>query len=197
MRSRHGPPSFRSIYKTFGPTSPGELLPSSTASPAMYILSYPGIAFKFPVPSNIGVSPSDKDLLNLLHKTEPPCLTSSLVIYSGESWADFRSALNQVKARIDCKKKKKHENTAKDSDQVKFAEIFPNEKIQVAFESGKSVSLAYGTFTAQDAITLLGPPSELYTKSDTRLNIHNKNNTRHEIETGSLSQGNTLFRFKD
>jgi len=191
--SRHGPPSFRSVYKTFGPTSPGELVPASPSSPQMYILSYPGIAFKFPVPSNVSGSPSDRDLLNLLHKTDPACLASSLVIFPGGSWSEVRSTLNQPKSRVSQKRgsTNDHKSDSEDTDSIEFAEIIPNEKIELLFESGKAVSLSYGVFTAQDAITLLGPPSEVYTKSDTRLNIHNSHShSRHdEIDQGPLSEG--------
>ena len=186
--SRNTPPSFRSIYRIFGPTSPGELLPATSSSPYMYILSYPGIAFKFPVPSNAPTSPSDRDLLNLLHKTDPPCLATSLVIFSGGSWNEVRKTLNQSRPCIVKTRGKKLERGNDEDDHLGFAEIFPNDKIELHFESGSTVSLNYGTFTAQDAITLLGPPNEVYTKSDTRLNIHN-NRHHDDIDTGPLSEG--------
>lgn len=191
MGSRHGPPSFRSVYKTFGPTSPGELVSATTSSPQMYILSYPGIAFKFPVPSNVSGSPSDKELLNLLHKTDPACLASSLVIFPGGSWNEVRSTLNQPKSRVtkNGQKNNDHKVDTEEDDSIDFAEIIPNEKIELFFENGKIVSLSYGVFTAQDAITLLGPPSEVYTKSDTRLNIHNSHSRHDEIDQGPLSEG--------
>ena len=190
--SRHGPPSFRSIYKTFGPTSPGELLPATPTSQPTYILSYPGIAFKFPVPSDAPTFPSDKDLLNFLHKTDP-CLATSLVIFSAGSWVEARKALTQPKPCAATRKEKKRDATPDDSDEICFAEIFPNEQIDLVFERGKTIPLIYGSFTAQDAITLLGPPSEVHTKSDTRLNIHNNNHNNHgrheEINSGPLSEG--------
>lgn len=200
--SRNSPPSFRSVYRTFGPTSPGELLPATTNSPYMYILSYPGIAFKFPVPSNTPPSPSDKDLLNLLHKTDPPCLASSLVIFSGSSWTDIRKALNESKPHIFNIPKKRRKSQAnvslEESDQqIDFAEIFPNDKIELYFKNGNTVSLIYETFAAQDAITLLGSPNEIYTKSDKRLNIHNQNSHSRndtEIDTGPLSEGLSSYR---
>lgn len=161
----------------------------------MYILSYPGIAWKFPVPSDVQASTSNKELLNLLHKAEPPCLAMSLVIFSGESWSQFRSTLSEVRLPAGVKKRKRYDTKEDDSDQVEFAEIIPSEKIEVTFESGKTVSLTYGTFSVQDAITLLGPPSEVYTKSDTRLNIHNGTSSRHNgIEPGPLSAGTPLLR---
>lgn len=159
----------------------------------MYILSYPGIAFKFPVPSNVPSSPSDRDLLNLLYKTDPQCLATSLVIFTGGLWNDV--TLNQHRPCIAKKRtRKRKDSLSEEIDQVDFAEIFPNDKIDFHFQSGNIVSLSYGTFTAQDAITLLGPPNEIYTKSDKRLNIHNSHPRHNEIDTGPLSEGNlSLF----
>jgi len=192
--SRNTPPSFRSVYRTFGPTSPGELLPASPSSPCIYILSYPGIAFKFPVPSNTPPSSSDRDLLNLLHKTDPPCLATSLVIFIGGSWSDVRKTLNQPRPCIAKRRTKiKANSISEETDQTDFAEIFPNDKIKLYFQTGNTVSLSYGTFTAQDAITLLGPPNEVYTKSDKRLNIHNSHRHHDEIDTGPLSEGFQFF----
>jgi len=77
-----------------------------------------------------------------------------------------------------------------EDDILDFAEIFPNDKIVLTFQCGKIVSLGYAVFTAQDAVTLLGPPSEVYTKSDNRLSIHNGHTRHDEIdETGPLSEG--------
>ena len=189
--SRHGPPSFKSIYNTFGPTSLGELLPATTSSLQMtYILSYPGIAFKFPVPKNASKFPTDKALVKVLHKNEPPCLATSFVIFAGNSWSEARAALGQPKLRTKIKKSKKQEKLCpEDTDQLDFAEIIPNDRVLLTFQSGNTVALTYGTFTAQDAVTLLGPPSEVYTKSDTRLNIHNGHTRSDEIDSGSLSEG--------
>jgi hypothetical protein len=168
------------------------LLPGTVSTPQTYILSYPGIAFKFPVPNNAPLSPSDKTLLNILHKNEPPCLATSLVIFPGASWAAARTALGQYKPRVRSKKTKSQErkdSEEEDADALGFAEIFPNDKIVLTFQSGKAVALTYGTFTVQDAVTLLGPPSEVYTKSDTRLNIHNGHSRHDEIDSGPLSEG--------
>jgi len=192
--SRNGPPSYKSVYKTFGPTSPGELLPATASSPQTYILSYPGIAFKFPVPSNAPTSTTDKALLHALHKNEPPCPASSLVIFAGKSWAEARSAIGQLRPRTKARKGKKQEHLSpEDTDQLDFAEIVPNERVTLTFQSGITVALTYGTFCVQDAVTLLGPPSEVYTKSDTRLNIHNGHSRSDEIESGPLSEGTPIL----
>jgi Uncharacterised protein family (UPF0183) len=101
--------------------------------------------------------------------------------------------MNQPRPCITKTRGKKLERPNEEDDNLGFAEIFPNDKIELHFESGNTLSLTYGTFTAQDAITLLGPPSEVYTKSDTRLNIHN-NRHHDDIDTGPLSEGIYLIR---
>jgi isoleucyl-tRNA synthetase len=190
--SRHGPPTFRSVYKTFGPTSPGQLLPATSTSPATYILSYPGIAFKFPLPQDAPLQPSDKTLLNLLHKAEPPCSATSLVIFAGASWTEARAILGAARPCILAKRKNRESvnvSPPDEDDLLEFAEIVPAEKVLLHFKSGVIVDLTYGTFNAQDAITLLGPPSEIYTKSDNRLNIHNGHRHDEIDHTGPLSEG--------
>ena len=198
--SRHGPPTFRSIYKTFGPTSPGELQPATPTSPQMYILSYPGIAFKFPLPENTPIVASEKTLLNLLHKSDPPSPTTSLVIYAGSSWGEACTLLTLPRVLTTPIKNGKIRNgndspSPLEGDEIlDFAEIFANDKVVLTFQSGMTVSLGYGVFTAQDAVTLLGPPSEVYAKSDNRLSIHNGNTRHDEIEnTGPLSEGTLPF----
>jgi hypothetical protein len=179
--SRASPPSFRSVSRIFGPTSAGELIPATPTLAACYILSWPGIAFKFPVPANTPSTASDKDLLNLFHKSDPPCLATSLVIFDAGSWTEMRR-------RLSSKKRAKRKGPGGDDERVFVAEIIANERISLVFEGGRSVALVYGVFTAQDAITLIGPPDDLFTKSDTRLNIHTSSR-RDEIETGPLSEG--------
>ena len=155
----------------------------------MYVLSYPGIAFKFPIPSKKLPSASEKELLNLLHKTEPPCLATSLVIFAGQSWNEFRNVLGKPNLLPPKKPKKKRKMGPTDDENiVEYAEIYPNEKIDLKFQSGLDISLTYGSFTVQSAITLLGPPNEVYTKSDNRLNIHSRHSHTDEIETGPLSE---------
>jgi hypothetical protein len=133
-------------------------------------------------------------MLNILAQSDPPCPATGFVVFAGASWAEFREA-QQSQARrkgvsngIKAKKAAQSDPSSEESDQIDYAEIFANEKIVLTFQSGNTVPLTYGTFTTQDAISLIGPPSEVYTKSDTRLNIHNGH--RHdEIETGPLSEG--------
>jgi hypothetical protein len=93
-----------------------------------------------------------------------------------------------MRRRLGSKKRAKRKGQGGDEERVMYAEIVPNERISVVFEGGRSVELVYGVFTAQDAITLIGPPDDLFTKSDTRLNIHAASR-RNEIETGPLSEG--------
>jgi Uncharacterised protein family (UPF0183) len=130
-------------------------------------------------------------MLNILHQSDPPCPATGFVIFAGASWAEFGEAQRsqtRSKGVSNGKQAAQGDPSSEEPDQIDYAEIFANDKIILTFQSGNTVPLTYGTLTAQDAISLLGPPSEVYTKSDTRLNIHNGH--RHdEIETGPLSEG--------
>jgi hypothetical protein len=191
MTSRNGPPTFRLVYKTMGPTSPGQLVPATSASTQMYLLSYPGIAFKFPVqdiPS--GSVPSEKTLLNVLHNAAPPCTASSMLIFAGTSWGEAEIALrHSPPLEIPVKGTKKTPSMDEDAgdEVVQFAQIFPNEKVVLHFVGTGKVELVYGIFGVQDAVAFLGPPDEIFNKSDHRLSIHNG---RHSQEDKSpLSEG--------
>lgn len=88
-------PAFKNIYhRLFGPTYAGEYIPPTDSghSNAMgtYILSYPGVAFSFPLPKS-AYSPN-KDVVSLL--SSPVSQTAiSVAIFSGKSWAHARETL--------------------------------------------------------------------------------------------------------
>ena len=189
--SRNGSPSYRSIYNIFGPTESGEVVPGRLNLPPTYVLSYPGIVFKFSLPdTSMGKPISNKDLRAYLHTSDSHVLAAHLAIYSGAKWNDFRRTLTEPRPRLGAKRNMKEKRALSQSllEQVEYVEIFPNEKVELKFFSGKTVVIAYNVFTAQDAISVLGPPGEVYTKSDNRLDIHNK--LRHDdTESGPLSDG--------
>jgi Uncharacterised protein family (UPF0183) len=190
--SRNGSPSYRSVYNKFGPTESGEVMPARLNSPPTYILSYPGIVFKFLLPAlTAGKTFSKKDLTAFLHTSDSQVPAAHLAIYPGSNWSDFQNSLTEPKVRLGTKKGKKEKRSlsALQLEQIEYAEIFPTEKVELKFQNGKRVSLPYDRFTPQDAISVLGPPSEVFTKSDNRLDIHNK--ARHDdmVESGPLSDG--------
>lgn len=91
-----GGPTFRHIYSRFlGPTYDGEFIPPTGDTPGTngagtYVLSYPGVAFTFPMAPS-AYSP-DKDVVSLL--SSPSNLSAiSMAVFSGDSWAQARDQL--------------------------------------------------------------------------------------------------------
>lgn len=87
-------PRFRHIYdKLLGPTYGGEYIPPTSDDPnakGTYNLSYPGIAFNFPV-QHSAYSPK-KDFISLLSSSATGPATS-MAVFSGESWQKARATL--------------------------------------------------------------------------------------------------------
>ncbi|KAI3406626.2 hypothetical protein KGF56_000472 [Candida oxycetoniae] len=146
-------PTFRSIYnKIFGPTYPGVL----NLHAKSYILSYPGIAFKFKILSQVLLQKLKgkaedvvvDELLNWEGLEDICC--SSIAIFRGQSWEAFRE-----KPHI--------EESCQVQVDIDHGKIVINEKDVI--EIGKS--------TQQDVVSMLGPPDESFNKSDLRLLIHN------------------------
>lgn len=87
-------PTFRHIYnRLLGPTFPGEYIQPEAGDETgmgVYVLSYPGIAFTFPLDSS-SWSPK-KDVVSLLSSsTSHPA--ASMAIFKGDSWPDARERL--------------------------------------------------------------------------------------------------------
>jgi hypothetical protein len=87
-------PTFRHVYnRLLGPTFPGEYNepePGDDTKMGLYVLSYPGIAFSFPL-QHSSWSPN-KDFVSLLSSsTSHPA--ASMAIFRGDSWPDAREGL--------------------------------------------------------------------------------------------------------
>ena len=209
-----GGPTFRHIYSRFlGPTYDGEFIPPTGDTPGTngagtYVLSYPGVAFTFPMAPS-AYSP-DKDVVSLL--STPNNLSAiSMAVFSGDSWAQARDQLwTEVLPAI-----KSFAPVAKGKDvspdEVSLIKIHGGGKLQLfrrwagtspttgatnsnsntngepssptggASLSSSSYWITLGETTPQDLVTELGPPDAIYRKSDQRMYIH-------KIRTASSSR---------
>lgn len=170
------PPTLKEIYnKIFGPTFPGELHLSSNS----YILSYPGIAFRFfihleELRTRISAL-TDKNLIlskltNWETATDIPCV--SVAIFEGEDYPSFIAKLQQ-----NCR------GLPQPADVVHTSDL-AIENIKVTLNTGKAEFLFHarnqkstavleiGKSTQQDVLRLLGPPDSYFNKFDSRLLIH-------------------------
>lgn len=82
-------PNFKRIYTIFGASYPGEYLPPKAGgrqSSGSYSLSWPGIAFNFPIAHS--AFSKDKDHVALLSMAAGPAL--SMAVFEGNSWPEAR-----------------------------------------------------------------------------------------------------------
>ncbi|GEQ68840.1 hypothetical protein JCM33374_g2509 [Metschnikowia sp. JCM 33374] len=170
------PPTLKEVYnKIFGPTFPGELHSASNS----YILSYPGIAFRFEIRSDdlrarVSALKDKNQILSRLTNWETaadiPCV--SLAIFEGEDYSSFIAKMQQ--------------NSRKPPQPADFSHSseLSIENINITLSTGTaqlsyvtkhqraSATLEIGKSTQQDVLRLLGPPDSYFNKFDSRLSIH-------------------------
>ncbi|KAM3466796.1 hypothetical protein MY5147_007637 [Beauveria neobassiana] len=166
-------PTFRHIYqRLLGPTYAGEFIPSSSSKQGMgiYVLSYPGVAFNFPMAAS-AYSP-DKDLVTLLSASSSQVATS-MAVFSGESWADARPTLwTEVLPSV---KSTTVFPRTKDvyPDEVSLVRIHGGGRLQMFRKwTNSGFCIQLGQTTPQDLVMELGPPNAIYRKNDEKMDVH-------------------------
>ncbi|ROW07710.1 hypothetical protein VMCG_03672 [Cytospora schulzeri] len=164
-------PTFKHIYQRFmGPTYDGEFIPGSDAQRmGIYVLSYPGVAFTFPLAES-AYSP-DKDVVTLLSSSTQAA--TSMAVFSGDSWAQARETLwtetlPSIKSFAPLAK-------GKDvcPDEISLVKIHGGGKLQLFKKwTNNSVWIFLGETTPQELVAELGPPDAIYRKNDQRMFIH-------------------------
>ncbi|KAK3329100.1 hypothetical protein B0H66DRAFT_13915 [Apodospora peruviana] len=187
-------PTFRHIYQRFlGPTYDGEYIPDEDGAnqeSGTYVLSYPGVAFIFPMKRS-DYSPA-KDVVSLLSSSAVP---TAMAVFSGDSWAQSREilwteVLPSVKAFTPLAK-------GKDicPDEVSLIKIYGGGKLQMFRKwTNSSFWVMLGDTTPQQLVAELGPPDAIYRKNDQRMYIHK---LRAASNTMARPNGNDLKRQDD
>ncbi|ETN38199.1 uncharacterized protein HMPREF1541_06230 [Cyphellophora europaea CBS 101466] len=164
-------PTFKHIYnRLFGPAYEGEYLPPDPGhSIGTYTLSYPGLAFTFPVQHK---SWSDKaDFVSILSSVATgPAI--SMAIFSGPSWPEARSILfNKVAAqpRSTSVNGKASDGLPDDIDDVK---LYGAGRLEFVRRGAPSTMVQLNETTPQSLIAEFGPPDAIYRKNDNRISIH-------------------------
>ncbi|KAJ4290777.1 hypothetical protein N0V88_006526 [Collariella sp. IMI 366227] len=180
-------PTFRHIYQRFlGPTYDGEYMPDAE----IYVLSYPGVAFTFPMKKN--EYSSSKDVVSLLPSAEIP---NSMAVFSGESWAQARETMwTEILPSI-----KTFTPLAKGKDvcpdEVSLVKIHGGGKLQLFRKwTNNFFWIFLGETTPQQLVAELGPPDAIYRKNDQRMYIHK---LRAASNTMARPNGNDLKRQDD
>lgn len=169
-------PSCRHIYKIFGPAQPGEYVPPLNThehdSQGTYVLSYPGIAFTFPLLDSAWSHAADSGKATglLMSSAAGPAL--SMALFSGHSWPDVRHTLFSAEppnARsLELSQKGKEMRPA----EVELVKIHGEGRIELVRKHAEPFWLILSETTPQDLVATLGPPDAIYKKSDRRSEIH-------------------------
>ncbi|KHJ33908.1 putative upf0183 domain containing protein [Erysiphe necator] len=167
-------PSFRHIYnRLLGPTFPGEYVEPITEDKTdvgTYVLSYPGIAFSFPLQKS-NWSP-EKDFVSLLSSATSQ-YASSMAIFHGKSWSDCRDSL--FTSHIDIRDLFSVSSKDREQlrDEVKLIRIYGEGQIELLRSEGiPAFWINLGLTSPQDLILNLGPPDAIFRKNDHRMSIH-------------------------
>ncbi|KAL8659487.1 MAG: hypothetical protein Q9202_007101 [Teloschistes flavicans] len=166
-------PVFRHVYnRLMGPTFPGEYVPPNEAAESetgMYVLSYPGIAFTFPLQDSVWSSSAD--FVSLL-SSSAAAPAKSLAIFNGASWKEARQDLLtrpclHPRSLALSMKGKEHQ-----PDEVELVKVCGAGVLEMIRRSSAPFRIVLGETTPQDLVAELGPPDAIYHKNDHRLSIH-------------------------
>ena len=177
-RSNRNGPSFRHVYnKALGPTFAGECIstPKDESIEDIYVLSYPGVAFAFPLRK--GSWSPDTDFVSLLSSSAAGP-AKSMSIFLGTSWEDARqelftrTCLNPRSLQLALR--------GKDSwpDEIDLVKVREDGLIEMLRRSSDPFHLVLNETTSQDLLAELGPPDAIYRKNDRRLSIHRTSGKR-------------------
>jgi Uncharacterised protein family (UPF0183) len=174
-------PSFRNIYKLFGPTTPGEYFHPNPLgqdpSRGKYCLSYPGIAFTFPIEHKDWTSNATWSNVVSLLSSSPTSPASSMCIFHGESWQKARGTIYTAelpfpRSPIFTKNK---ENIPKE---IECAKLYGQGRVELVRQDAPPFWIVFGETTAQDLVTELGPPDTIY-RNTRRHSIHRERANSH------------------
>jgi len=168
-------PTFRHVYnRLIGPAFRGEFVPPSPegdAAKGLYILSYPGIAFSFPLLCS-AFSPK-ADFVSLLSSSAAePAVTMAL--FNGSSWADTRETLYTRPPPHPRSLALAGKGKEGGPDEVEHVEVHGHGRIEVSRRFNPPFWIMLSETTPQDLVAELGPPDAIYGKNDRRLSIHKR-----------------------
>ncbi|KAJ5531935.1 hypothetical protein N7494_008487 [Penicillium frequentans] len=164
-------PSFRHVYnRLFGPSYPGEYVPpSDRSSYGTYVLSYPGVAFSFPLQHSAW---SDQCDFVALLSSSAALPATSMSIFQGSSWPEIRMKLFTQPPqgpRFSAVAGKSRDSFA---DEIEEIHILGAGKLEVIRRASPPLLINLGETTPQDLIAGFGPPDAIYRKHDRRISIH-------------------------
>ena len=163
-------PSFRHVYnRLFGPSYPGEYVPPAQSAYGTYVLSYPGIAFSFPLQDSAW---SDQCDFVALLSSSAALPATSVAIFQGSSWPETRAKLFTQQPQYPRFPALAGKNREVVPDEIEEFLVFGAGKTEVVRRSTPSSYITLSETTPQDLIAEFGPPDAIYRKHDRRISIH-------------------------
>ncbi|KAF7586916.1 hypothetical protein BBP40_008025 [Aspergillus hancockii] len=167
----HQGPSFRHVYnRLFGPSYPGEYIAPANQSPyGTYVLSYPGIAFSFPLQH---LAWSDQCDFVALLSSSAALPATSMAIFQGSSWPEARGKLFTQQPQFPRSPALAGKNRESVPDEIEEFNILGAGKLEVIRRSSPPTHITLSETTPQDLVAEFGPPDAIYRKHDRRITIH-------------------------
>ncbi|PYH91238.1 isoleucyl-tRNA synthetase [Aspergillus ellipticus CBS 707.79] len=165
-------PNFRHVYnRLFGPSYPGEYIPpDNPQSPyGTYVLSYPGVAFSFPLQNSAW---SDQCDFVALLSSSAALPATSMSIFQGPSWPESRSKLFTQPPQFPRSPALAGKNRDSVPDEIEEVLIYGGGRVEVVRRSTPSAHVTLSETTPQDLVAEFGPPDAIYRKHDRRIAIH-------------------------
>ncbi|KAI7369914.1 UPF0183-domain-containing protein [Hortaea werneckii] len=161
-----GGPAFKRVYSLFGPSYPGEYLPprNKRDTYGTYVLSWPGVAFNFPLQH--AAWSREKDHVSLLGSHVAGAATH-MALFEGKSWPEARKDL--FVREPEGPRLSALANRAKDSlpEEIDFANILGDGRIELVRSNGNPpFVITLNQTTPQDLTTELGPPDAVHKREE-------------------------------
>ncbi|KAK9702919.1 hypothetical protein K7432_011010 [Basidiobolus ranarum] len=167
-------PTFLLVYKLFGPTHPGEF----DEKRSEYTLHYPGISFVFPIPDKHKHLYANGDMaMEFPDGTTPVC--NRVYVYYGPSWQESFPPPLPVGLNTD----------NKNAIIVDCVLIDLNKRILLHHPGDRKTRIEFYVTSAQDVITDLGQPGEIFYKEEDKMRIHSHSETGKNLDSsfGAIS----------
>ena len=170
-------PLFRHVYnRLFGPTYPGEYISPEQGSGfenGTYVLSYPGVAFSFPLKHSAWSEQSD---FVLLLSSSAASAATAMSVFNGSSWPEARSGLYTKPPTFPRSIALSGKNKEFVPEEIEEMVVHGAGRIEILRRALSPLWIKLGETTPQDLVAELGPPDAIYRKNDTRITIHGSNN---------------------
>jgi len=194
-------PAFRQVYnKLFGITYAGEYLGAPEGSKfglGTYVLSYPGVAFIFPVRDSAWATLKEADSKNedfvSLLSSSAALPATSLLIFTGESWTESRENLYTRPCAHPRSLALGSRGKEGLPDEIEFIKVCGHGKLEFERRSSAPFILIINETTVQDLVAEFGPPDTIYRKNDRRLSIHKAQSKSHYGEHARYAKSPVYF----